>query len=80
MQNAAFRRWKEAVVCQVNRLSKPCFPLTTFTPNLTNREKPQTINRSIPTGRWMSSMEFICNGIHVPLGLCLNIVTMETDL
>lgn len=26
MQNAAIRRWKEAVVCQVNSLSKPCFP------------------------------------------------------
>lgn len=80
MRNAEIGRWKEAVVCQVNSLFKPCFPLTTFSPNSANREKPQTTNSSIPIGRRMSSIEFICNGIHVPLGLCLNIVTMETDL
>lgn len=69
MWNAAIRRWKELLVCQVNNLSEPCFPLTTFPPNPTNREKPQKTTRSIPIGRWMSSIEFICNGIHVPLGL-----------
>lgn len=71
MWNSAIRRWKELLVCQVNNLSEPCFPLTTFPPNPTNREKPQKTTRSIPIGRWMSSIEFICNGIHVPLGLCL---------
>lgn len=80
MPNAEIRRWKEAVVCQVNNLSKPCFLLITFCPNRTNREKPQTTESSSPIGRWMSSIESICNGIHVLLGLCLNIVTMETDL
>lgn len=34
----------------------------------------------IPTGRLVSSIELSCNGIHVPLSLCLNNVTMETGL